>query len=462
MNRLYLNIGLAVLVATLLGGALMFVGLDKLVTETQTQAREDLLDEDLQTAVGELDGANAADWPAIVRQARSNGVNIIGLMAVDASDDVRTRRHEGHRPGHRPPLPPFLGPPPHRLPPRGPGDRYAGPPGRRASVILQEVPPGPIVQVPIKDGTFIVVVRAARGESAVLLPPLIFIVLLVAFSALLAGWPLIRRLRTLEAALGELGAGNLAIRMNPGTGGALKDVAERLNASAAALQGMFREREELLQAVSHELGTPLARLRFQIEMLRADHSDTKTQARLGAMEDEIEEMHQLSKELVSWLEAGNETNAAEEFEAVEIVEALLELTTEFADPALKVSFDGTAPVHLVANPRLFQRAIENLLTNAVRYTNTAIKVTIRQENAGKNSIVYISVADDGPGIPVEDRERVFEPFVRLESSRSRETGGIGLGMAITGRIIRAHHGDIVISESRLGGALVETRWPHRP
>jgi signal transduction histidine kinase len=112
-----------------------------------------------------------------------------------------------------------------------------------------------------------------------------------------------------------------------------------------------------------------------------------------------------------------------------------------------------AEVH--ADPRLFQRALENLLRNAVRYGKSVVEVSI----AEIDGYLHVVVDDDGPGIPVEERERVLQPFVRIEADRDRDTGGAGLGLAIVSRIVRRHGGTISVDDAPLGGARITTTWP---
>jgi two-component system sensor histidine kinase RstB len=105
--------------------------------------------------------------------------------------------------------------------------------------------------------------------------------------------------------------------------------------------------------------------------------------------------------------------------------------------------------------RLMERVLDNLVNNALRYSQHQISVTLGVEN----TYAYLQVDDDGPGIPENERQRVFEPFVRLDPSRDRSTGGCGLGLAIVRSIAQAHEGQVIAAASPLGGARFLYRWP---
>ncbi len=115
-------------------------------------------------------------------------------------------------------------------------------------------------------------------------------------------------------------------------------------------------------------------------------------------------------------------------------------------------------VRVFADQRLFMRAVENVLRNAVRYARQSVRIDVRAD-ADK---VRVSVHDDGPGIPEDLRTKVVIPFYRPDKDRGRKTGGVGLGLAIANRILLRHGGELEIGDSPLGGAMVSTTWPARP
>jgi signal transduction histidine kinase len=126
-------------------------------------------------------------------------------------------------------------------------------------------------------------------------------------------------------------------------------------------------------------------------------------------------------------------------------------------PQVEVSVDGDfdACAEVIGSERLFRRAVRNLLSNALRHARSHVRVSITQSSG----TILIQIDDDGPGIPASERTRVLEPFVRLDESRSRELGGVGLGLTIVERIVRATGGSLRIGEASSGGASVAISWP---
>jgi signal transduction histidine kinase len=225
---------------------------------------------------------------------------------------------------------------------------------------------------------------------------------------------------------------------------------------AAQLQEQFQEREALLQTVSHELGTPLARMRFQLALIENELPDNCDRQRLSTLRTDLEELDELSTELVSWMEPSSRSESKDFFRLAPIVNSLVELECEDRPGGIRVHVMVPPDLHLTADRRQFQRVMENLLRNALRYAQSGIVI----DAAASDKTVSIEVRDDGPGISQEHRVKVLEPFVRLDQMAVREHHrGLGLGLAIVRRIVEAHGGSITISEAPEGGTSVLTRWP---
>jgi len=273
--------------------------------------------------------------------------------------------------------------------------------------------------------------------------------------AIFVAFQISRQLRKVERASEALGAGVLSARVdNPK--GPSSELAASFNAMAQRIERLVRERDELLQAVSHELGSPLARMRFHLELLD-DDSDSPTSERVEALERQIDELDQLVEDLVRWVQSDEHALRRRSFDAVAPLADLVELARldGSADGRVVVALDAPTNADLAADPRLYQRAIDNVLRNAVRYASQWVQLRLRTTPDS----VIVDVADDGPGIPAEARNRVLEPFTRLEPDRDRRTGGVGLGLAIVHRILAGHGGEVSIGESERGGASVALRWP---
>ena len=265
-----------------------------------------------------------------------------------------------------------------------------------------------------------------------------------------------RGVSQVERASEALAAGALETRV-VGPEGPAQELAESFNAMAERVERLVRDRDELVQAVSHELGSPLSRLRFHLELLD-DPMDEARQPQVRAMTRELDALDELVAEFLSYVQSDNRALERQRFDPGPMVGDLAELARlELPDDsAITTSLEMAGEVEVAADPRAFQRAIENLLRNAVRYAREVVCIEVTQEEVA----VRVSVHDDGPGIPVELRERVLQPFMRVESDRGRAAGGVGLGLAIVSRIVARHGGRIEIGESPRGGAVITTWWPH--
>lgn len=269
--------------------------------------------------------------------------------------------------------------------------------------------------------------------------------------------PIRRRLRRLEQAARSLASGDLGVRVADPSRDVIGVLGASFDRMAEALQRSLFEREQLLQAVSHELGTPLARMRFYVEALEGARDDELRHRRLADLDRALIEVDRLSVELASWVELDAGRGRAEAIDLVGLVRDVVADARLDASEAVTVRAqlaEGVA-LEVHGDTRQLHRALGNVVRNAVRYARTQVVVEGRVEGDG----VRLEVRDDGPGIPAEHRERVFQPFTRVEASRSRSSGGMGLGLAIVSRIVRSHGGWTRIEDAPEGGALVVTWWP---
>lgn len=203
---------------------------------------------------------------------------------------------------------------------------------------------------------------------------------------------------------------------------------------------MLQEKDRMLGAIGHDLRTPLAALRVRIESVEDDDDRTK-------MADTIDEMNSTLDDILSLARLGRPSEMATEVDLAALVDAVVE---DFRDLGKPVEFAGAdrLPMHL--RPTLMRRAIRNLIENAIKYGRGA-EVFLRPAP----KFVEIVVCDNGPGIPPDRIPEVFEAFTRLEGSRNKETGGIGLGLALARAIVREARGDIRL-ENRPEGGLAAT------
>ncbi len=254
-------------------------------------------------------------------------------------------------------------------------------------------------------------------------------------------------LQKLSRVADEFGAGKLSARARMPRSASIYPLAERIDHMADRIEELLVSQKNLLHSVSHELRTPIARLEFALELLDAKTGDPAQRKRIAAMEGDVRELNDLVNELLSMARLGSEQ--ALQRDTVDVA-ALLDSTAAALPPgAPALSVDAGADAGTVeADPRLLARALSNLLRNAQKYAAATIRLSAARE-AGR---LIIAVEDDGPGIPEEERERIFEPFYRLDRSRDRATGGFGLGLAIARKAVLLHGGNLTVEQSALGGA----------
>ena len=217
----------------------------------------------------------------------------------------------------------------------------------------------------------------------------------------------------------------------------LRNAARAFNRMTARIRRLVDDRTLMLAAVSHDLKTMLTRLRLRAEFIEDGEQKEKAAADLDEMQAMLE----------ATLAFARDDAADERPVAVDLAAMLQSLAADLADAGRGASYDGPDRLTLRGRPVALRRVFENLLDNALRYGGEAA-VSLRQADGRAE----VRIEDRGPGIPEALRERVFDPFFRVESSRSRDTGGSGLGLAVVRAIVQRHDGEIAL-EDRPGGGL---------
>ena len=225
----------------------------------------------------------------------------------------------------------------------------------------------------------------------------------------------------------------------------LRDAAHAFNTMRDRLHRYLDSRTRVLAAMSHDLKTPLTRLRLQVEALE----NPPMQARIGRELDEMESMVREALALFRGLDDGEPPTA------IDIEELLARIREEFTDMGAAVTVSGHALRPFTGKPQALKRCLTNLIANAVKF-GTRAEILIED-----GADLLIRVRDRGPGIPEEELERVFEPFHRLESSRNRDSGGTGLGLSIARDIAQAHGGSLHLANATGGGLEATLRLPRR-
>jgi signal transduction histidine kinase len=297
-----------------------------------------------------------------------------------------------------------------------------------------------VTQVQLRDGAWVTfdtrLPREAAGLPARLLltlGSLLAVVLLLSFVAV--RW-ISRPLQTLAHAAEALGK-NLHQPPLPETGPVeVQQAAAAFNTMQARLARYIDDRTQVLAAMSHDLKTPLTRLRLRTELLEDD-------ALRQRFESDLSEMEVMVRDALAALRG---LDGPAESVPVDMMALLESLQADNADMGRPVEISGSAGAPLAGDPARLRRCLGNLVDNAVAYGQRAC-ITIADEPGQ----LTIRIADDGPGIPEALLERVFDPFYRVEGSRSRDTGGTGLGLSIARQIARAAGGDVSLRNRPEGG-----------
>jgi two-component system sensor histidine kinase RstB len=255
----------------------------------------------------------------------------------------------------------------------------------------------------------------------------------------------------LENAAKQLSQGQFEARVSLSTTSGLQPLATGFNHMAQSVERLLESKQTLINAVAHELRTPLARLRYRMALLDADAASTVSEG----IERDLSSIGSLIDELLLHARLGRPDLPMQP--ALLPAEAWLrqrldDLTSHH--PQLQVRLFNYHDT-LYGDDTLLARALDNLLINAARYGQGEIALSFGIVNGEQQ----LSVADNGKGIAETDRSRVMEPFVRLDPSREKGQGGYGLGLAIVQQIMLAHHGRVEIDHSPLGGACFRLCWP---
>ena len=299
-------------------------------------------------------------------------------------------------------------------------------------------------------------VRALVVTLAIVFP-------LAALALVAAVWWLVgRTLRPVEEIRREvesIGLDRLDHRVPaPGTGDEIDRLAATMNDMLARLQSSAEVQRRFVADVSHELRTPLTRMRTTLEVdLSEPGADLDVTAR-GVLDDAID-MQALVDDLLflARRDAGTGDVRLRPTDLDVIVDEEVRLVR--AETTVRVDMTGVSAAVVDGDARQLARLVRNLLSNAVRHAASLVMVTLVELDDARTGEVMLRVDDDGVGIAPEDRRRVFERFVRLDSARSGRDGGTGLGLAIVADIAAAHGGTVYVVESSLGGASFVVRLP---
>lgn len=279
-----------------------------------------------------------------------------------------------------------------------------------------------------------------------------FIAISLAFPVFIWMRPHWQEMLRIETAAQRFGDGHLTERIHFDSMSSFARLGVAFNQMADNINALIASKKQLIDGIAHELRTPLVRLRYRLEM-----SENLTEAESQALNRDIGQLEALIEELLTYARLDRPQNE-------------LKLTTpnfpawirdhvediQTVNPQREIALtDVVAGSYGALDMRLMERVLDNLVNNALRYSNQRIQISLTLQA----SRATLRVEDDGPGIAPDERERVFEPFVRLDPSRDRATGGCGLGLAIVHSIAQAMAGEVHCEASSLGGACFCFSWP---
>ncbi|MBK8909600.1 MAG: HAMP domain-containing protein [Rhodospirillales bacterium] len=247
----------------------------------------------------------------------------------------------------------------------------------------------------------------------------------------------------LAQAADDFGKGRDAPRFKPEGAQEVRQAALAFIAMRQRILRQIGQRTAMLAGVSHDLRTPLTRMKLQLEMMGRDDS-------VGALKEDLVEMERMLDGYLAFAR-GEGSEKPEPNDLTLILDQVVRAARR-KGASIEVHTDGdlTVPVRRMA----LHRALTNIVDNAARYARQ-VRICAERKTTG----IELIIEDDGPGIPEDRREAVFKPFFRLEESRNPGTGGVGLGLTIARDVVRSHGGDILLGESALGGLRVRVRLP---
>ncbi len=263
-------------------------------------------------------------------------------------------------------------------------------------------------------------------------------------------------LRSLAGAVDRFGRGDLSARAHFRRRDEIGNLARSFNAMAERIETLLTAERRLLQDISHELRSPLARLSFAVELAR---TAADREAAIERMKKEVERLTKLVGALLEVTRAEGDA-LSRRLEDVRLdqvaADTIEDCRLEAEVHGCRILFHGSASTVVRGDPELLRRAVENVLRNAIRYApdNSAVEVSLERRGSG----VDLAIRDYGPGVPDDLLPKIFDPFFRVDDSRDSATGGVGLGLAIASRAVRLHHGELV-AENVHPGLLVTMRLP---
>ncbi|HKQ72327.1 MAG TPA: ATP-binding protein [Blastocatellia bacterium] len=305
--------------------------------------------------------------------------------------------------------------------------------------------------------------RALRPQPRLFFWRVIVVLLAAAFVCYLLARYLASPVVKLRAATLRLASGDLKARVGPAIGrrrDELADLGRDFDLMAERIDGLVTAQQRLVSDISHELRSPLARLGVALELARQRAGEDAAGA-LDRIEREANRLNELIEQLLtlSKLEIGNQSTPSRSVDLTHLVKQIAsDADFEARDRDRAVRVVSSESCQTTGSEELLRQAVENVVRNAVRYTaeNSEVEISLKHEVP---SLAVITVRDHGTGAPESSLADLFRPFYRVADARDRQTGGVGLGLAITERAVKLHGGTVKASNAPGGGLIVEIKLP---
>lgn len=443
---------ITVLASVVLAVVLGAVGVSLLIVQ-QRQLHESL-DESLERRADELEVRGVAMGDALTVLPNAGGDEVV-IQVVSAGGDVVAATESA------------LGIEPILPAPRGGGDRFAT-----------------VTELPVEDDAYRILSRATEidGDEVVLhvaentddvqelLDQLRFAVAVVipvavAVLAALVWWLVGRTLRPVERIRAEVagfGPAQLDRRVSsPGTGDEIDRLAVTMNEMLDRIEGARRREQRFVADASHELRSPLTRIRTELETTGEGVSDGIDHALKRSVLDEIDELTALVDDLLV-LARSDAGEVPPERRPVDLDDLVFDEVDAARATAADITIDvsGVSAAEVLGGQGELRRMVRNLLDNAVRHAASHVTVALTEHGVDTaGAVALLAITDDGPGIPSEQTAAIFERFTRLDDARTRDTGGTGLGLAIARDIVERHGGTLRLDTTHRPGARFEVRLP---
>jgi two-component system sensor histidine kinase CpxA len=334
--------------------------------------------------------------------------------------------------------------------------------------ITTPAPISPVVTLPIEGAkgsyTFAGQIRPRRPPR----PPLNVLLRQLALGLLVSGvicfflaHSLVRPIVQLRGAAQELSIGNLGARVGGGVGERKDEIGELgrdFDRMAGQIEGLVESQKQLLRDISHDLRSPLQRIRMALELAR--RGDASQQAQLDRIERETVRINSFIEQLLTLarLESTESTPAMEPLSINAIVEHIVsDAKLEAERVGCTLSLTALTQYQVNGNAEVLQSAIENVVRNAIHHGGEGKSLELGLHAEGNDAV--LTIRDHGPGVPEESLPRLFEPFFRVDSARSLTTGGSGLGLAIAAKAVELHGGTITAHNAAPSGLVVTIHVP---